>query len=108
MRMTKVMKTSKTISTKFELRYPEGGKEYAREFHYKSESEQEYDSVERDNEYQDADGISFKSNSVGNDNGDFASINNSSKSSSDNDSDDSLNVQPTTKKQRHGILTVNT
>jgi hypothetical protein len=96
------------MSTKFELQYAEGGEEYAREFDYKSESKQEYDFVEHDDKYQDADGISFKSNSVGNDSGDFASVDNSSKSSLDDGSDNSLNVQPTTKKQRHGILTANT
>ena len=85
-----------------------GGQEYACEFDYKSESKQEYDSVDRVDKYQDADGISFKSNSVGDDSGDFASVDNSFKSSSDDDSDNSLNVQPTTKKQRHGILTANT
>ncbi len=46
----------KTISTKFELQYAEGGEECAREFDYKSKNEQEYDSVERDDKYQDADG----------------------------------------------------
>ncbi len=98
----------KTNATKFELPYAEGGEEYAGVFDYKSKSEQEYGSVERDGEYQDEDGISLKSNSVGDDNGDFASVDNSSKSSLDDDSDDSLNVQPRTKKQRHGILSANT
>ncbi len=86
------------------LPYAEGGEEYAGEFDYESESKQEYSSVEPDNKYQDADGISLKSNSVGVDNGDFASVSNSSKSSLDDDSDNSPNVQPTRKKWRHGIL----
>ena len=98
----------KTIATKFEVPYTGGGEEYAGEFDYTSESKQEYGSVECDSENQDEDGISLKSNSVGDDDGDFASVDNSSKSSSDDDSDNPLNVQPRTKKQRHVILFANT
>ena len=96
----------KTIATKFEVPYTEGGEEYAIEFDYKSKSKQEGGSFERDGKYQDEDGISSKSNSDGNDNGDFASVNNSSKSSSNDNSEDFLNVQPRTKKQRHGVILV--
>ena len=100
--------SEKTIATKLEIPYAEGGEEYVGDLVYNPESEQEYGSFERDDKYHNEDGMSFKSNSVGNDNGDFASVDNSSKSSSDDDSDDFLNVQPSTKKQRHGILSANT